>query len=176
MEYRFLGPTGLKVSALSFGNMTQLDVKLQKDYDAIAQRCFESGINYFDTAESYNQGTSEIILGESIKTLKASREELVISTKVFFGTGPFRVLGKPNTSGLSRKHVVEGVLGSLKRLQLDYADIVFCHRYDGEVPLEETCRAMNWLIENGKAFYWGTSEWSAQQIQGKFICLKIFIR
>jgi voltage-dependent potassium channel beta subunit len=101
-----------------------------------------------------------VVFGNSIKNLKLKREDLVISTKVFFGTGGWG----PNANGLSKKHIIEGVNASLKRLQLEYVDIVFCHRPDPEVPIEETIRAFNQLINEGKVFYWGTSEWSAQQI------------
>jgi len=110
-------------------------------------------------------------LGEALKSLKVPREELVISTKVYYGKyGPEELMAKkiPNTFGLSRKHIIEGVRASLKRLQIDYSDIIFCHRFDHETPLEETCRAMNWLIDNGLTFYWGTSEWTAQQIQDAY--------
>jgi aryl-alcohol dehydrogenase-like predicted oxidoreductase len=171
MEYRFLGPTGLKVSVLSFGNMNQGDLTKQAEYNEVVKKCWDHGINFFDTSENYNSGTSEIILGEALKNLKVPREELVISTKVFYGKYGAEALmapnKTPNTWGLSRKHIIEGVKASLKRLQITYADIIFCHRFDHETPLEETCRAFNWLIDNGLTFYWGTSEWTAQQVQGK---------
>lgn len=178
MEYRFLGPTGLKVSALSYGTMTFDDFSKEDQYFEIFKKCFDSGINFFDTAESYGKknSESEIILGHLIKRLNVPRSQLVISTKVFFQSLDVESLGnldnmKPNTSGLSRKHIIEAIKNSLKRLQLDYVDVFFCHRPDFETPLEETCRAMNWVIEQGLAYYWGTSEWSAERIKEAFgIC------
>ena len=120
--------------------------------------CFEAGVNFFDTAEIYGMGQAETIMGNAFKELNFKREEIVVSTKIF-KVGP-----GVNDTFLSRKHIVEAIHNSLKRLQLDYVDVVFCHRPDYETPLEETCRAMNWIIENNKAFYWGTSEWPADRI------------
>eukprot|EP01017_Pseudomicrothorax_dubius_P045457 TRINITY_DN785_c0_g2_i1.p1 TRINITY_DN785_c0_g2~~TRINITY_DN785_c0_g2_i1.p1 ORF type:complete len:358 (-),score=123.96 TRINITY_DN785_c0_g2_i1:132-1205(-) len=161
MIYRHLGPTGLKVSVLSFGNW----ITQEKDDStaAIVKRAWELGINYFDTAEVYGtpRGKAETVMGEALKALNVPREELVVSTKLYWGPGE----GVANRVGLSRKHVIEGALNSLRRLQLDYVDIIFCHRFDYETPLEETVRAFNWLIENNKTFYWGTSEWTADQIR-----------
>jgi voltage-dependent potassium channel beta subunit len=128
--------------------------------DELIKVAFEAGINFFDNAEAYGFGEAEIVFGNSIKNLGLKREDLVISTKIFWGTKGWG----PNATGLSKKHIIEGVNASLKRLQLDYVDIVFAHRPDPEVPIEETVRAFNQLIKEGKAFYWGTSEWSAQQI------------
>ncbi|KAL7747502.1 hypothetical protein RI367_007094 [Sorochytrium milnesiophthora] len=132
-----------------------------KDVD-ITYKCMKQaldlGINFFDTAEVYAQGQSEIDMGHAIKKLDVKRSDLVISTKMFWGGDG------PNNKGLSRKHIVEGTMASLKRLQLDYVDVIFAHRPDASVPIEETVRAFNWLIDQGKAFYWGTSEWSAQEI------------
>lgn len=159
MEYRYLGNTGLRVSVLSFGNWLNSDKP--EDYeitrDAI-KLCVEKGVNFFDTAEVYGFGSAETQLGKAIKELGLKREEIVVSTKIFkIGTGV-------NDTFLSRKHIIEGVNNSLKRLQLDYVVVVFCHRPDYETPLEETCRAMHTVIESGKAFYWGTSEWTADRI------------
>lgn len=124
------------------------------------------GINFFDTAEGYSGGKAEVLLGQAFKDLKTKREDLVVTTKLFFGTdGIFA--GKvptPNAVGLSRKHIIEGTKGSLERLQMDYVDVIFAHRYDDNTPLEEVVRAFSWVIDKGYAFYWGTSEWTADQI------------
>jgi len=159
MEYRYLGNSGLKVSLLSFGNW--LNSNKPEDYDITRDAmklCFEAGVNFFDTAEIYGMGQAETIMGKAFKELALKREEIVVSTKIF-KVGP-----GVNDTFLSRKHIVEAIQNSLKRLQLDYVDVVFCHRPDYETPLEETCRAMNWIIESNKAFYWGTSEWPADRI------------
>jgi voltage-dependent potassium channel beta subunit len=163
MLYRYLGNSGLKVSVLSLGNW----INTKQDYDSFSL-AFKNGINYFDTAEIYGFGEAEKSLGEAFKKLGARREELVISTKIFkSGNGI-------NDSFLSRKHIVEGLNNSLKRLQLEYVDVLFCHRPDMNTPMEETCRAMDWAINQGKAFYWGTSEWSASQIGEAFtICERL---
>ena len=174
MEYRFLGNSGLKVSVLSFGNwLTGNDPKFIETTKQVVKKCYESGVNFFDTAENYGKGEAEIQLGEALKVLNVPREDLVISTKVFFGT--FKVGASDiNRNGNSRKHVIEGVQASLKRLQLDYVDIVLAHRYDQDTPLEETCRAFNYVIEKGWAFYWGTSEWTVDQIAAAYgICDKL---
>jgi len=121
-------------------------------------KALEGGVNFFDNAEAYGGGKAEESMGRVIKKLGCKRSDLVISTKLFWG-------GKgPNDVGLSRKHIIEGMNASLERLQLSYVDVVFCHRPDPNTPIEETVRAMNYLIDQGKAFYWGTSEWSAEQI------------
>ena len=171
MEYRFLGPTGLKVSIFGFGNMMMRDKSQEDLYFAIFKRCYELGINFFDTAEVYGDNVSEEILGRLIKRLGAPREDLVITTKLFRNK---MVSVGPNSASLSRKHIIEGIKNSLKRLQLDYVDVLYCHRPDHETPLEETIRAMNWVIEQGWAFYWGTSEWSAETIKEAYgICDKL---
>ncbi|CDW71944.1 aldo keto reductase family protein [Stylonychia lemnae] len=165
MEYRYLGKTGLKVSIISFGNMVNhWGDKPQETNDAIVAKCLEYGINFFDSAESYGGGKAEVILGQSFQNLKLNRKDLVISTKLFFGAGGTFAKPHPNNRGLSRKKVIEGAKASLKRMQLDYVDIIFAHRYDFHTPLEEVCRAFSWLIENEYALYWGTSDWSADQI------------
>lgn len=159
MEYRYLGNSGLKVSVLSFGNW--LNSNKPEDYEITRDAmklCFEAGVNFFDTAEIYGMGQAETLMGKAFKELNFKREDLVVSTKIF-KVGP-----GVNDTFLSRKHIVEAIHNSLKRLQLDYVDVVFCHRPDYETPLEETCRAMHWIIENNKAFYWGTSEWPADRI------------
>lgn len=159
MEYRHLGRTGLRVSTLSYGAWVtfgnQLDVK---DAVGILSRCREAGVNFFDNAEVYADGKAEEIMGAAIKQAGWKRSDLVISTKLFWGGSG------PNDKGLSRKHIIEGTKASLKRLDMDYVDLLYCHRPDTSTPVEETVRAMNWVIDHGYAFYWGTSEWSAQQI------------
>ncbi len=160
MEYRRLGSSGLKVSALSFGSWVtfgkQVDIDLAAEEMKVA---LDHGVNFFDNAEAYEAGKSEVVMGKAIRKLGLRRADYVVSTKIFWG-------GKgPNDTGLSRKHVVEGVRGALERLQLEYVDLVFCHRPDYETPIEETVRAMSHVIERGWALYWGTSEWSAEQIR-----------
>ncbi|KAG6667799.1 probable voltage-gated potassium channel subunit beta [Carya illinoinensis] len=159
MEYKNLGRSGLKVSQLSYGAWVsfgnQLDVKEAK---SLLQCCRDHGVNFFDNAEAYENGHAEEIMGQAIRELGWKRSDVVVSTKIFWG-GP-----GPNENGLSRKHVVEGTKASLKRLEMDYVDVIYCHRPDSTTPIEETVRAMNYVIDNGWAFYWGTSEWSAEHI------------
>lgn len=163
MEYRYLGSSGLQVSALSLGAWITYGEQVGED---VAYECmkaaYDAGVNFFDNAESYGDGNAEIVMGNVIRRAGWKRQELVISTKIFWGNS--RIRG-PNSRGLSRKHILEGVEASLARLQMDYVDLVFCHRPDIHTPIEETVRAMNYLINQGKAFYWGTSEWDARQIQ-----------
>ena len=159
MEYRYLGKSGLQVSALSLGAWVTYGGQVGEE---IAYQCMEtaikSGVNFFDNAEAYADGEAETVMGKVIKKAGWKRSDLVISTKIFWG-------GRgPNDSGLSRKHVIEGTLASLERLQLEYVDLIFCHRPDIHTPIEETVRAMSYLIDQGKAFYWGTSEWSPNKI------------
>ena len=167
MEYRYLGNTGMKVSVLGFGNMVNhINDDPQKNHDEIISKLLEWGVNFFDTAETYSYGKAETYLGQSFKNLNIKREDIVVTTKLFFGTDGL-LSGKiptPNHVGLSRKHIVEGTKASLKRLQLDYVDVIYAHRYDCETPLEEVVRAFSWVIDQGHAFYWGTSEWTADQI------------
>ncbi len=160
MEYRALGKSGLQVSALSFGSWVTFGTQLgEAEACACMEAAREAGVNFFDNAEAYAGGESELIMGRVLKSLDWKRRDLVISTKVFWG-------GRgPNDRGLSRKHVVEGTRAALDRLQLDYVDLVFCHRPDPRTPMEETVRAMSWVVDQGWAFYWGTSEWSAEQIR-----------
>jgi voltage-dependent potassium channel beta subunit len=159
MEYRFLGSSGLKLSALSLGAWVTYGSQVGED---VAYECmtaaFEQGVNFFDNAEAYASGEAEVVMGNVIRRTGWKRSDLVISTKIFWGGQG------PNDRGLSRKHIIEGVNASLRRFQLDYVDLVFCHRPDPDTPIEETVRAMNRVIDQGKAFYWGTSEWSADQI------------
>lgn len=159
MEYRHLGSSGLQVSALSFGSWVTFGTQMDDD---VAYECmraaYDAGVNFFDNAEVYAGGEAERIMGRVLKKAGWKRSDLVISTKVFWG-------GKgPNDRGLSRKHVIEGTEAALARLGLDYVDLLFCHRPDPATPIEETVRAMSFLVDRGRAFYWGTSEWSAEQI------------
>ncbi len=159
MEYRHLGSSGLQVSALSLGAWITYGQQVGADsaFDCM-MAAYEAGVNFFDNAEAYADGKAETIMGDVIRRAGWKRSDLVVSTKVFWGGGG------PNDTGLSRKHVIEGAAAALARLQLDYVDLVFCHRPDPRTPIEETVRAMNHLIDRGKAFYWGTSEWSADEI------------
>jgi voltage-dependent potassium channel beta subunit len=163
MEYRYLGKSGLQVSALSFGAWVTMGGQISEDtaYECM-QIAYDSGVNFFDNAESYAHGNAEIVMGNIIKKAGWKRSELVISTKLFWGGN------KPNHTGLSRKHIIEGAKASLGRLKMDYVDLIFCHRPDIYTPIEETVRAMNFLINEGMAFYWGTSEWSADQIMSAY--------
>jgi voltage-dependent potassium channel beta subunit len=159
MEYRRLGRSGLKVSALSLGAWVTYGSQVGED---VARECMtaahDAGVNFFDNAEAYGGGQAETVMGNVLKKAGWRRESLVISTKVFWG-------GKgPNDEGLSHKHVIEGVNAALRRLQLDYVDLAFCHRADPNTPIEETVRAWDILVRQGKVFYWGTSEWSAKEI------------
>ncbi len=162
MEYRRLGKSGLKLSALSFGSWVtfgpQIDVNEAKKCMEIA---YEAGINFFDNAEAYASGESEIIMGKALKDLGWARDSYCVSSKVYFGSAKNPT---PTQKGLSRKHVFEACHQALQRLQVDYLDLYFCHRPDPETPIEETVWAMHNLIQQGKVLYWGTSEWSAQEI------------
>lgn len=159
MEYRFLGRSGLQVSALSLGSWITFGIQVDEDvaYDCM-RAAFDAGVNFFDNAEVYAGGKAEILMGKVLKRARWKRNDLVISTKIFWG-------GKGvNRNGLSRKHILEGLRDSLDRMQLEYVDLIFCHRPDIHTPIEETVRAMSFLVDQGLAFYWGTSQWSAQQI------------
>ncbi len=162
MEYRRLGSAGLKVSVLSFGSWVSFKNQLADDTAAACmQAAYEAGCNFFDNAEIYAMGESESIMGRVIKQLGWARGTYVISTKVYWG-----LTDKPNLKNtLNRKYLMQAVDGSLKRLGLDFVDLLFCHRPDPETPIEETAHAMHDIIERGKALYWGTSEWSADQIR-----------
>jgi voltage-dependent potassium channel beta subunit len=162
MQYRQLGKSGIKVSALSFGAWVTFGKQIG---DPVARRllhtAYDAGINFFDNAESYADGQAEVVMGAILKKAAWRRSSYMVSSKVFFGAKGDR----PNEEGLSRKHVVEACHAALGRLQVDYLDLYYCHRPDPSVPLEETCRAMHDLIAQGKVLYWGTSEWSASQIE-----------
>jgi voltage-dependent potassium channel beta subunit len=159
MEYRRLGKSGLKVSEFSLGSWVtfgkQVDEKDAMDIMALA---YDEGINFFDNAEGYEAGVSEALMGEALKKLAWSRDSYAVSSKVFWGGS------KPTQKGLSRKHVTDACHAALKRLQVDYLDLYFCHRPDVDTPIEETVWAMHNLITQGKVLYWGTSEWNAQQL------------
>lgn len=159
MEYRRLGKSGLKISALSLGSWVtfgkQVDMGTAK---SLLKTAYDAGVNFFDNAEGYEAGESEKIMGEVINSLGLPRDTFAVSSKVFWG-------GKqPMQLGLSAKHVRDACDLALKRLKVDYLDLYFCHRPDIDTPIEETVRAMHHLIVQGKVIYWGTSEWSAQQI------------
>ncbi|KAI8898969.1 NADP-dependent oxidoreductase domain-containing protein [Globomyces pollinis-pini] len=159
MEYRFLGNSGLKVSVLSLGGWVTYGKQVGNDATfECMEAAYNAGINFFDTAEVYANGESERVMGQAIKKFNWSRTSLVISTKIYWGGSGV------NDKGLSRKHIIEGLKASLKRLELDYVDLVYAHRPDDLTPMEEIVRAFNWCIEQGLAFYWGTSEWSAEQL------------
>ncbi len=159
MVYRYLGNSGLRVSVLGFGNWVtgsyKENLKVQTE---IMKKAYENGVNFFDTAEIYGFGQAELLFGEIIPELGAKREDLVISTKLI------RSDSTVNQSGNSRKHLFEGLRNSLKRLKLDYVDVVYSHRPDYKTPLEEICRGFNDLIDSGLAYYWGTSEWDPVMI------------
>jgi voltage-dependent potassium channel beta subunit len=162
MEYRKLGASGLKLSELSFGSW----VTFNKQVDTgLAERmfgtCFDAGINFFDNAEGYERGQSEIVMGSALKALNRPRDSYCVSSKVFFGSHEDPA---PTQSGLSRKHVTEACHQALERLQVEYLDLYFCHRADPDTPIGETVWAMHNLIAQGKVLYWGTSEWTAEEI------------
>jgi voltage-dependent potassium channel beta subunit len=158
MEYRRMGRSGLRLSAISLGAWVTFGAQIDERAAAeILHRAYELGVNYFDNADVYAEGQAEIVMGKAIRDLP--RESLVISSKVFWASMP-----GPNGRGLSRKHILESCHASLRRLGLDYLDLYFCHRFDSETTIEETVRAMDDLVHQGKVLYWGTSEWRAGQI------------
>ncbi|MGE5643844.1 MAG: aldo/keto reductase, partial [Byssovorax cruenta] len=161
MEYRHLGRAGIRVSELSFGSWvtfhTQADVDAAKEMMAAA---YDAGVNFFDNAEAYASGKSEEIMGTALKQLKWRRSSYLVSTKLYWGLHD----GVNENHTLNRKYLIEAINGSLQRLQLDYVDLLYCHRPDKTTPIEETVWAMHNIIEWGKAMYWGTSEWSAAEI------------
>jgi aryl-alcohol dehydrogenase-like predicted oxidoreductase len=184
MQYRRLGRTGLQVSELSLGSWVtyanQVDVKEAKEMLALAMDC---GVNFFDNAEVYANGKSEEVMGDAIKALKWPRLNYIVSTKFYWGLNDThkKPNSKPNNKSenepdgkpsginrkntLNRKYLMQAIDGSLKRLGLDFIDLVYCHRPDAHTPIEETVRAMSDMITQGKALYWGTSEWSADEIR-----------
>lgn len=166
MEYRRLGKSGLQVSALSFGSWVTFGKQIgDSTADELMSIAYDGGVNFFDNAEIYSRGKSELVMGEVLKKKNWSRSSYVLSSKVFFGFEE----DKPNQRGLSRKHIIEGCHAALKRLQVDYVDLLFCHRPDKNTPIEETVWAMNTLIQQGKILYWGTSEWANDEIMAAFV-------
>jgi voltage-dependent potassium channel beta subunit len=165
MEYRRLGQSGLKVSVLSFGSWVTFANKDQIAQAAEAAECLsaakDAGVNFFDNAEGYASGASESVMGEAFRQLGWKRHEYVVSTKLFWGLHD--VPNMKNT--LNRKYLSQAIDGSLERFGLDFVDLVFCHRPDANTPIEETVWAMSDMISQGKALYWGTSEWSADEIR-----------
>ncbi len=160
MEYRRLGKSGLKVSEFSFGAWVTFAKQVGEDDAAsLMGYAYDNGVNFFDNAEGYEKGNAEIVMGEALKALNWPRESYAVSSKVFWGTGKGTL-----DRGLSAKHITDAAHAALKRLQVEYLDLYFCHRPDIDTPIEETVRAMHNLIMQGKVLYWGTSEWTAQQL------------
>lgn len=152
----------MKVSALSFGAWVTFGKQVDDGVaDACMGRAYDAGVNFFDNAEAYAEGRAETVMGDILKSKGWPRDTYLVSSKVFFGSER----RGPNQRGLSRKHVIEACEAALRRLRVDYLDLYFCHRADPETPIEETVRAMNTLIEQGKVLYWGTSEWTAREIE-----------
>jgi voltage-dependent potassium channel beta subunit len=167
MNYRRLGKTGLKVSELSYGSWVTFSFQIgQKKVTEMLKLAYDSGINFFDNAEAYASGESEKLMGKSIKDLGWGRDTYIVSSKVFWGGK------KPTQNGLSHKHIMDACHAALKRLKVEYLDLFFCHRPDPETPILESVYAMNDLITQGKIMYWGTSEWSGEEIKEAFKCAK----
>lgn len=166
MEYRRLGKSGLQVSALSLGSWLTFGKQIGDDVaEEMMKVAYDGGVNFFDNAEIYARGQSEIVMGKILKKMNWDRSTYTVSSKVFWGGD------QPNQKGLMRKHVVEACHAALKRLQVDYLDLFFCHRPDIHTPIEETAWTMHNLIQHGKILYWGTSEWTAQQItEAHLVC------
>jgi voltage-dependent potassium channel beta subunit len=163
MEYRYLGKTGLQLSVLSFGSWVTFRKQIEdSSADELMGVAYDNGINFFDNAEVYSLGESEKLMGRVLHNKKWDRTSYIISSKVFFGWRGKQ--NRPNQTGLSRKHLVEACQEALKRLQVDYLDLFFCHRPDKKVPIEEVVWTMNILIQQGKILYWGTSEWTGVEI------------
>ena len=160
MEYRHLGKSGLEVSALAYGNWITHGSQIEEEAaEACVRASLDEGITTFDTADVYALGQAETVLGRALKSVGVARDSIEIFTKVYWPTGP-----NPNNRGLSRKHIVESLHASLDRLQTDHVDLLQAHRYDYEAPLEETLRAFDDLVRQGKVHYVGVSEWTAEQI------------
>jgi voltage-dependent potassium channel beta subunit len=165
MEYRRLGRSGLKVSLLSFGSWVTFGPQVDGDLAArCLERAFEAGVNFFDNAEVYSGGESERIMGAAIRKLGWARQDYVISTKIFWGLS--ERVNMSNT--LNRKYLLHAIDGSLDRLGLEFVDLLFCHRADPGTSIEETVWAMHDIISQGKALYWGTSEWTADEIRAAY--------
>ncbi len=166
MEYRRLGKSGLQVSVLSFGSWVTFGKQIgDNTAEQLMTIAYDNGVNFFDNAEVYARGKSETVMGEILKKKGWSRSSYCLSSKVYFGYED----GKPNQTGLSRKHIIEGCNAALQRLQVDYVDLFYCHRPDKNTPIEETVLAMNTLIQQGKILYWGTSEWANDEIMQAFV-------
>jgi len=162
MNYRRLGSAGIKVSELSLGSWVTYGLQVNDDLAADCMKAaYDAGVNFFDNAEVYSSGQSEVIMGNVLKRMGWRRSSYLVSTKIFWGLND----GPNEKNTLNRKYLLESINGCLKRLQLDYVDLVFCHRADPETPIEETVRAMSDIVTSGKALYWGTSEWTAEQIK-----------
>ncbi|MCB0400740.1 MAG: aldo/keto reductase [Flavobacteriales bacterium] len=164
MEYRRLGKSGLQLSELSLGSWLTFGKQIGNNIaEDLMKLAYDNGVNFFDNAEIYSRGESEKVMGKILKKMKWDRDSYTVSSKVFFGIRGL-VDSKPTQKGLHRKHVVEACEQAMKRLNVDYLDLFFCHRPDKETPIEETVWTMHNLITQGKILYWGTSEWSAQEI------------
>jgi voltage-dependent potassium channel beta subunit len=162
MHYRRLGRSGLKISEISLGAWVTFGSQVDEDASVeLIQAAYDAGINFFDNADIYANGLAETVMGKALKNIP--REALVISSKVFWPTMP-----GPNGRGLSRKHIIESVNASLKRLGTDYVDLYFCHRFDPDTPIDEIVFTMDTLVRQGKILYWGTSEWRAWQVSAAF--------
>lgn len=160
MEYRRLGKSGLKLSALSLGSWVTFSFQVDgAAVEKLMTLAYEQGVNFFDNAEVYAAGESELLMGQAFRKLGWGRDTYCVSSKAYWGGD------RPTQRGLHRKHLTDACHAALRRLQVDYLDLFFCHRPDLETPIEETVRAMHDLVAQGKVLYWGTSEWSAQQIQ-----------
>lgn len=166
MQYRRLGRSGLQVSELSLGSWVtyhnQVDTQSATEMLAAA---FDAGVNFFDNAEVYAQGESEVVMGQAFKALKWNRLDYIVSTKFFWGLSRESNTTANRKDTLNRKYLMQAIDGSLQRMQLDFIDLIYCHRPDPHTPIEETVRAMSDIISQGKALYWGTSEWSAADIR-----------
>jgi voltage-dependent potassium channel beta subunit len=161
MEYRNLGRTGIKVSELSLGSWITFNNQVDVDSAVeIMSAAYDAGVNFFDNAEAYANGKSEEVMGAALKKLGWRRGSYLVSTKIYWGLHE----GVNESNTLNRKRLIEGINGSLERLQLDYVDLLYCHRADKDTPIEETVWAMHNIIEWGKAMYWGTSMWTAAEI------------
>jgi len=160
MQYRTLGNSGLRLSVFSYGSLITFGNQVGlEEAQKLMQTAYDAGVNFFDNAEVYTQGKSEEIMGQALRRLGWSRDSYCVSSKVFFGGQ------RPTQRGLHRKHIVEACHAALRRLQVEYLDLYFCHRPDHHTPIVETVRAMHTLVLQGKILYWGTSEWSADQIR-----------
>jgi len=161
MQYNQLGRAGIRVSEISFGSWITFGKQIGlSEVKTLMHAAFDHGVIFFDNAESYAHGEAETLMGKAMKEFR--REDLVISTKIFWGGNG------TNDTGLSRKHLIEGTKASLKRLQVNHVDLLYCHRPDPHTPIEETVLAMDYLVRAGFVFYWGTSEWSEEQIEAAF--------